>query len=91
MVVKNATSEPLPIVEIEKVIPADGKMYILPEALARKYKFALTPIQLSDTPPNPDVIKLRQNAENANHEDENVEIVEVNKRPLEGKSIKKSD
>jgi len=60
MIVVNISGKPLPIPEIHKIIPSDGKQYILHEQLARKYKEFLKPIQMSDSPPPAPVVINRQ-------------------------------
>jgi hypothetical protein len=51
MVVENISGRDLEIVELNKILPFDGKQRVLPYQLAVKYKEFLKPIQMSDTPP----------------------------------------
>jgi hypothetical protein len=60
MVVINISGKPLEITEIQKVLPFDGKMRILPEGLARKYSEFLKPVQKSDTPPPVQMVAQRK-------------------------------
>jgi len=56
MVVINKSGMPLPIPELQRVLPSDGKQYVLPYEIAIKYKGYLTPVQMSDDvrlQPNP--------------------------------------
>jgi len=48
MVVINKSGINLQIPELRKIVPSDGKPYILPYEVAIKYKGYLTPVQLSD-------------------------------------------
>lgn len=60
MVIQNISGQPLLIVELEKIVPADGKCYILPENIAFKYKDYLKPIQRSDHPPTPTLVSQQK-------------------------------
>ena len=50
MVVVNITNKDLKIPEIRSIVPADGKKYIVPYDVAINYKWALSPVQMSDQP-----------------------------------------
>jgi len=49
MVVINRTKEDIKIRELKRIVPADGKKYILPADVAFKYKSLLIPVQMSDS------------------------------------------
>lgn len=55
MVVVNKSGLDLIIEELHRIVPADGRPYILPYSIAVKYKGRLTPIQLSDNIPQQSV------------------------------------
>lgn len=44
LVVKNLSGVDLQIVELKRIVPADGKMYVLPHDIALKYQKYLIPI-----------------------------------------------
>ena len=57
MVVQNKTGKDLKIPEIKRIVPSDGKKYVVPYNIAIKYKQYLTPVQLNDRPITEDVVK----------------------------------